>query len=53
MFAPQIGFSIERKQRKLLDAIGMFTKHDKGFDRYYNWLELYEKVNNKWVRKDI
>jgi intein-encoded DNA endonuclease-like protein len=52
-FSSDLGFSINKKQRKLHDAIRIFDESEKPSERFDRWLELYEKRNSKWVRKDL
>ncbi|MEK6959480.1 MAG: LAGLIDADG family homing endonuclease [archaeon] len=46
-FCKKIGFSIIRKQKKLLDALFVFKKFGT-YDGTLEWKKLYEKINNKW-----
>lgn len=50
LFASLIGFSINRKQEKLLDAIRIIENYKSGEERTKAWLQLYKKENNKWKK---
>jgi len=52
LFSYSIGFSITRKQQKLIDAVDILENHNKGPDRVAAWLKLYKKENNRWIRID-
>lgn len=51
LFCSKIGFSIFRKQQKLLDAVRIFEKCKNGQERVASWLKLYKKQNYIWARK--
>ncbi len=50
-FYELIGFRIQRKQRKLKDAIEILRKYRSNKERVKAWTRLYTKVGNRWVFK--
>jgi len=50
-FYEKLNFTIERKQQKLKDIIDIFNIH-KPVDRVNVWLNMYEKHNKRWVKKN-
>ncbi len=50
LFSSNIGFSINRKQQKLLDAIDIFEKYKTGSERVETWLKLYRKQTYIWEK---
>jgi len=51
LFAVNIGFSIHRKGRKLLDAIEIIDTIA-SIGRSRAWARLYTKIEGKWVRRE-
>jgi intein-encoded DNA endonuclease-like protein len=50
-FAKLVGFAIQRKQEKLEDAINTIEKYGTHGKAIQAWKELYEKINNRWVKR--
>ena len=50
IFSSNIGFSIFRKQQKLLDAINIFENYKTGLERVNAWLKIYKKQNYIWEK---
>ncbi|MDI6798398.1 MAG: LAGLIDADG family homing endonuclease [Candidatus Aenigmarchaeota archaeon] len=50
-FARNIGFSIKRKQEKLIDAIKVKQKYGRGQEAIHKWLAMYQKVGRKWIKR--
>ena len=50
-FYKLIGFRIQRRQRKLRDAIEILREHESNKERVEAWLKKYTKVNNRWIPK--
>jgi len=51
LFSSIIGFSINRKQEKLLDSINIFENYKTGSERVEAWLKLYRKQTYIWIKR--
>jgi len=50
LFSSKIGFIIDRKQTKLMDAIKIFENYKTGSERVDAWLRVYRKQNYIWEK---
>lgn len=51
-FNKLIGFSVQRKQKRMSESIVIRNKCGNGPEAAKAWLELYKKLRRKWVKMD-